>query len=322
MPADHLTTTPPHQLAASVLSVLAGASLENTATANAMTAADLNDAVQLYQAAGLAALERRAENAWYQVGVQFLAGANAEVVGATRLGPRLDQLQADGAMAGWWFMRKPPGWRLRMRAADTDAVDHVLKELTAAGAIAHWSPTTYEAETVAFGNESGLDIIHDLFCADTRGVLRYLRHEAPNLGRRELSLLLLNGLMGTGGLDMFERGDVFARVSQLRPTPAKADLPKIEQLAEQVRVLLSIADPATSKLFTPSGPVAHTAPWLAAFQTAGRQLRHAADQGRLGRGIRAILTHVLIFHWNRLGLSAASQSILANAATIAFLPRS
>jgi thiopeptide-type bacteriocin biosynthesis protein len=322
MPADHLTTTSPRQLAANVLSVLAGASLENTATANAMTPADLNDAVQLYQAAGLAALERRAENAWYQVGIQFRQGTNAEVVGATRLGPRLDQLQADGTMAGWWFMRKPPGWRLRMRTADTKAVNYVLHELTAAGAIVRWSPKIYESETVAFGNESGLDTIHDLFCADTRGVLTYLRHEAPNLGRRELSLLLLNGLMGAAGLDMFECGDVFARVNQLRPTPAKADIPKIEQLAEQVRVLLSIPDPATSNLFTPGGPAAHAAPWLAAFQTAGRQLRHAAERGRLDRGIRAILTHVLIFHWNRLGLTAPSQSILANAATITFLPRS
>jgi hypothetical protein len=38
--------------------------------------------------------------------------------------------------------------------------------------------------------------------------------------------------------------------------------------------------------------------------------------------LRAILTHVVIFHWNRFGLSATSQGILARAATTALLPRS
>ncbi|ABW14727.1 hypothetical protein Franean1_5369 [Parafrankia sp. EAN1pec] len=47
----------------------------------------------------------------------------------------------------------------------------------------------------------------------------------------------------------------------------------------------------------------------------------AAAQTHLGRGLRAILTHVLIFHWNRLGLSATSQAVLAHAAAAALLPR-
>ncbi|SQD98934.1 hypothetical protein FMEAI12_5000026 [Parafrankia sp. Ea1.12] len=66
---------------------------------------------------------------------------------------------------------------------------------------------------------------------------------------------------------------------------------------------------------------AHAAPWLAAFQTAGRQLGDAAAQTHLGRGLRAILTHVLIFRWNRLGPSATSQAVLAHAAATALLPR-
>ena len=165
-----------------------------------------------------------------------------------------------------------------------------------------------------------MDAVHDLFCADTRGALDYMRHEAPGLGRRELSLVLLSGLMRAAGLDMFESGDVFDRVARLRPAPADADAARTERLTEHVRGLLSIPDPASSQLFAPGGPVAHAAPWLAAFQTAGRRLGAAAAQGLLDRGVRAVLTHVLIFHWNRFGLSAASQSILANAATTALLP--
>jgi thiopeptide-type bacteriocin biosynthesis protein len=197
----------------------------------------------------------------------------------------------------------------------------VLGELTSSGAIARWWPTVYEPETAAFGGPTGMETAHDLFCADTRGVLDYLRREAPGLGRRELSILLLSGLLRTSGLDLFECGDVFDRVARLRPAPADADAARIERLATKVRVLLSISDLPHSELFTAGGPVAYAAPWLAAFQTAGRQLRDAAARGRLERGVRAVLTHMLIFHWNRFGLSAASQGILARAATTALLPR-
>jgi thiopeptide-type bacteriocin biosynthesis protein len=322
MPADHLTTTSPADLAADVLRVLAGADLATIAANHALDPADLDDAVQTYQAAGLAALERRAEHAWYQVRVQFPDWSTAEAVGAARLGPSLDRLISEGAVAGWWFLRKHPCWRLRFLGADPVAVNYVLEELTDTGAITRWWPTVYEPETAAFGSLAGMDIIHDLFCADSAGVLDYLRHDAPSLGRRELSILLLNGLMRAAGLDGFECGDVFDRVARLRPAPAAADTARIGKLADNVRVLLSIPDLADSELFTPGGPGEAAALWLDAFLTAGRQLGNDAAKGHLDRGLRAILTHVVIFHWNRFGLSAASQGILARAAATALLPRS
>jgi thiopeptide-type bacteriocin biosynthesis protein len=326
MPADHLTTTPrttaPTGLNAAVLAVLAGADPSTVAAHHALGPADLDDAVRTYQAAGLAALERRAEDAWYQVRVQFTDWAAAETVGVTTLGPALDRLRADGAVAGWWFLRKHPCWRLRLLRADIAAVDRVLDELTGTGVIARWWPTVYEPETAAFGGPAGMDTVHDLFCADSAGVLDYLRQDTPGLGRRELSILLLSGLMRAAGLDAFECGDVFNRVARLRPAPSEADTARFDTLVDNVRVLLSIPDLADSTLFTPDGPVAHAAPWLTAFGTMGRQLGHDAAEGHLDRGLRAILTHVVVFHWNRFGLSATSQGILASAATTALLPRS
>nr|MDQ3579089.1 thiopeptide-type bacteriocin biosynthesis protein [Actinomycetota bacterium] len=272
--------------------------------------------------AGRAALERQAQRTWYQARVQFPDWSAAEEIGATRLSPRLDRLQAEGAVARWWFLRKHPCWRLRLLGADTMAVNRVLDELTGTGAIERWWPTVYEPETAAFGGPVGIDTVHNLFCADSAGVLDYLRHDAPGLGRRELSILLLSGLMRAAGLDGFECGDVFARVAQLRPAPADADAARIGKLADNVRILLLIPNLADSELFTPGGPVAHAARWLAEFGTIGQRLGHDAAEGHLDRGLRAILTHVVIFHWNRFGLSAASQGILARAATTALLPRS
>lgn len=326
MSADHLTTTgptiQPAELAAAVVAVLSGTSSDTVAADRRLAPADLDDAVQTYQAAGLAALERAAERTWYQVRADFGDWSTAETAGATRLGPALDRLRAAGVVAGWWFLRKHPCWRVRLLRADTAAVDQVLDELTGTGVIARWWPTVYEPETAAFGGAAGMDTVHDLFCADSAGVLDYLRQEAPGLGRRELSILLLSGLMHATGLDTFECGDVFDRVARLRPAPTDADTARTSKLADNLRVLLSIPDLPDNELFTPGGPVAHAAPWLAAFRGAGERLGHDAADGLLDRGLRALFTHVVIFHWNRFGLSATSQSVLARAAATALLPRS
>lgn len=321
MPADRLTTVTPHQAAAGVLAVLGGADLDATAAESGMDPVDLAEALRVYQAAGLTALERRAEADWYQLRIQFADWDAAESVGAEQLGPRLDQLQTSGALAGWWFLRKHPCWRLRLRGADIDAVDDLLDELTAHGALARWWSTVYEPETAAFGGPAGMNVAHELFCADSRGVLDYIRQPARGLGRRELSVLLISALTRAAGLDWFERGDVFNRVTELRPAPAAADAGRVDELSRTVRTLLAVPTQADSTLFAPGGPIAHARPWLVAFERAGRGLGDAAAEGQLDRGIRAILTHVVIHHWNRLGLSATTQGILARAASLAALPR-
>lgn len=326
MSADHLTTTPrtsaSADIATAVLAVLAGREPSAVAAHHTLDPADLDDAVHAYQAAGLTALERRTEGTWYEVRVQFADWAHAEAVGATTLGPALDRLHADQVVAGWWFLRKHPCWRLRLLHAETAAVDQVLDELAGNGVIERWWPTVYEPETAAFGGPAGMATVHDLFCADSAGVLDYLRHDVPGLGRQVLSVLLLSGLMRAAGLDTFECGDVFDRVTRLRPAPTDAETARIGKLLGKVRRLLSITDLADSELFTPGGPVAHAALWLAGLCAAGERLGHDAGGGRLDRGLRAILTHVVIFHWNRFGLSATSQGVLARAAATALLPRS
>ncbi|MEU6720757.1 thiopeptide-type bacteriocin biosynthesis protein [Nonomuraea sp. NPDC046802] len=322
MPPHHLTAAAPHQLAAGVLSLLAGADLDTAAADIGADPAELDEAAISYQAAGLAALERRAGAGWYQLRVQFPDWKTAETIGAHQLGPRLEELHACGVIDGWWFLRKHPCWRLRLRDADIPAVKQVLDELTTAGVLVRWWPTVYEPETAAFGGPIGMQAAHDLFCADSLGVLAYARQNAPGLGRRELSIVLINALLQAAGLDWFERGDVFARVTQVRPAPANADTARIENLTVNVRTLLAVPAHADNGPFAPGGPAAFAAPWLTAWQAAGHQLGQAAAEGRLDRGLRALLAHVLIFHWNRLGLSAATQGILSRAATAVFLPGS
>lgn len=319
MPPDHLTAGP-YQLASLVETVLAGTPTTTAAHQAGIDPADLDTAVQTYRTAGLTALQHHQENAWFHARIQPAAWNSAETVFRTRIGPRLDQLHH--GQTQWWFLRKHPHWRTRVHTTDHQTVRALLDDLTTTGVIARWKPGVYEPETGAFGGDTAMTIVHDLFCADSRGVLNYTATDPPPMGRRELSLLLIRALQDHAGLDWFEAADVFDQVAQMRPTPPNADTTRLDQLAAQMRPLLALPANARNALFTPKGPLADATNWLAAFTTAGRQLAEAAEHGRLRRGIRAILAQIVIFHWNRLNLPAHTQAILTRAATTAILPRS
>jgi protein-L-isoaspartate(D-aspartate) O-methyltransferase len=52
-----------------------------------------------------------------------------------------------------------------------------------------------------------------------------------------------------------------------------------------------------------------------AFQHTGRALADLTQHGTLTRGLRAVLAHHLLFTFNRLGVSAEHQRLLATAAS-------
>lgn len=319
MPTDHLTVGP-YRMAALVEAVLAGTPATMTADEAGIGLADLDAAVQTYRAAGLTALQRRHDNAWFHARIQPTDWTTAETTFATTIAARLDHL--DDGQARWWFLRKHPYWRIRIHTTNHDPARTLLNDLTTAGVIAAWIPGVYEPETAAFGGDTAMTIVHELFCADSRGVLDYARIDPPPLGRRELSLLLIRALQHHAGLDWFEAADAFDQVAQMRPAPPAADTARVDGLATQIRPMLALPSDVRTALFTPGRPFADATDWLAAFTNAGHQLATAADDGRLCRGIRAVLAQIVIFHWNRLGLPAHTQGILARAATTAILPRS
>lgn len=325
--AHHAQTTAvtPHEMAEGVLAVLAGSSLDQVAAGLGMATVDLADAIETYQRAGHVALETQtATHAWYQVHVQFPEWAAAEKTAATSLGPQLQHLQDTGVIAAWWFIRKAPCWRLRMklghdieRAEMKTSANSILDGLTTTGLISCWRQTLYEPETVAFGGRLGMDIAHDLFCSDSINFLPYLCQPDPTMGRRELSVLLCSVLFRAAEQEGFECGDIWHRVARLRPIPAGTPTDRLTELAESLRTLLAYEAHPTGALFGTDGPLAFAASWAAAFDHAGQALAAAANEGALERGTRDVLAHHVIFHWNRIGLPYKTQSILAHAAKTA-----
>jgi thiopeptide-type bacteriocin biosynthesis protein len=312
------------------LAVLAGEPVAKAAAQIGMTAADLADAVALYKAAGRAALETQAASeGWYQLHVEFADWNTAEHTMAAHLWPRLRAGETNGTISLWWYIRKAPCWRLRFHAGAagpttlTQLVGHTIEDLTRRELVTRWWPSIYEPETCAFGGSLGIVTAHQLFHADSHGILEYLRTAPtppadPTIGRRELSILLCTALLRAANQDWHEQGDVWHRVTRMRPLPLDVPTSRLRSTTDQVRQLLSL-DTRPRPQAHADGPLVLARDWLAAFTHAGHTLGAAAHEGTLHRGVRDVLAHHVIFHWNRLGLSTRTQGMLAHAATAATL---
>ena len=312
-----------------VLDVLAGAPLHDAARQVPMEATDLADAVDVFQQAGLAALEAQGavRTSWFQVHIQFPNWDTAEETAATHLGPWLRQAEADGLVSSWWYIRKPPCWRLRCTPGATVTRTRMMQSTTAAlddlasrHLIAKWWETIYEPETTVFGGQPAMSIAHRLFHADSKGILDYLGHPAPTaqsertIGRRELAVLMCSLLMRSAEQEWSEQGDVWHQVSQLRPLPSDTPPDRLRGMQPTLKRLMTVDAGSTSTLMSRSGPLAAFTPWATAVEEVGAALHNGSRTGQLDRGIREILTHHVLFHLNRMGLPDATQGILARAA--------
>lgn len=73
-------------------------------------------------------------------------------------------------------------------------------------------------------------------------------------------------------------------------------------------------DVSTTSRSVARGRLAPLAEWIATFEWFGQQLADLNRQGRLERGLRAVIAHHGIFHFNRLGLAAQDQHTLSTLA--------
>lgn len=255
-----------------------------------------------------------AADEWPQRLIQFTDWNRAETTAVEHLLPVLTAHESE--LTQWSFLRKSPSWRLRYRPAGPDAakvLDAALDELVVAGVLITWTPGIYEPEETAFGGPAAMELAHILFHHDSRHLLNQrIREQAGSggLGRRELGILLLSVAMRAAGLDWYEQGDVWVRIAAERPGE-EARHP--QRLKAAVHRLMTV-DVSTTSASVTEGRLSPLAEWIATFEWFGQQLADLNRQGRLERGLRAVLAHHGIFHWNRLGLPAEDQHTLSTLA--------
>jgi thiopeptide-type bacteriocin biosynthesis protein len=260
---------------------------------------------------------------WLQVSIHFDVWEAAEHTAVTELAPLIADAEAAGLVTSYFFIRKSPCWRVRFLPAGegtaqeaTTFIHQRLDILQEAGRIARWVMTIYEPETYAFGGPAAMDTAHHLFHQDSRHILTYLGRDRATASaggdqRRELSILLCSILLRSAGQDWYEQGDIWARVAEHRCLPPDAPLERLHTMESDLRRLMTVD---TASLVRHNGPLAFASDWAAAFDNAGTELGELARTGNLLRGLRAVLAHHVVFAWNRVGLSHATQSLLANVA--------
>ncbi|WP_435271990.1 methyltransferase, FxLD system [Streptomyces parvulus] len=195
------------------------------------------------------------------------------------------------------FLRKDAGVRLRTEQPAPELLDQLVSD----GVLTGWTAGIYEPETHAFGGPEGMAVAHDVFCADSPAALA----ETGAPGARERAVMLLSAMIREAGLDPLEAGDVYAQWAAQRHPIAPPRGPALDKAVSAMRRLMN-ADAALRP-----DPEAGWIERVAAFENAGRQLRRLAADGRLIRGIRAVIAHHAIFAFNRAGVPVEAQAATA-----------
>ncbi|WP_454315613.1 thiopeptide-type bacteriocin biosynthesis protein [Streptomyces phaeoluteigriseus] len=315
--------TEPSPIQGAVAAALTGLSIPEVAAQYGMEPAVLSDAVTVYAQAGREALAQHTSTVdWWHVYLHFTDWTKADETFTAFVLPLLREAETAGLIGGWWYTRKHPCWRLRLRAQPAGGTklrigDH-FDRLVSDGYLQRWWPGIYEPETSAFGGKTSMTAAHSLFVTDSREIQQLRKHGGLTVGPREMSVLLCTIMMRAARLEWYEQGDVWDRVITAEHRSAVSDVPpdRLNARAHEIRPLL-LAD--SDALLNSGGPLEPFAEWAAAFRSTGQALAQGVQEGTLDRGLRQVLSYHMIFHWNRLGLSMRGQSILAWAARAAIL---
>lgn len=257
---------------------------------------------------------------WHQANVVTELWEDSERTAAAHLAPLMINAEKAAVIDRWFIIRKHPAWRLRYRLTDhapQHAVNEIgdgLADLLRRHVISRLTEPVYEPEERAFGGPEAMDIAHTLFHVDSRHLLAHLADPAAASAvatRRTLAVLLCTAFLRGAGLDWYEQGDVWHRVTDHRPLPATADPARLSATKTALATVLTVD---TDSLAHDRPEPAQAAAWRQAFATAGDGLAALHNAGRLHRGLRDVAAHHVLFAWNRHGVPAGAQAVLARSA--------
>jgi thiopeptide-type bacteriocin biosynthesis protein len=259
---------------------------------------------------------------WLQINLALPArgGAHAESLAGVfeNIFPLVESMKQRKLLRWFFFMRKPPGLRLRfsLRGPGGDAareVESCAERLVRLKLAGKWFASVYEPETFKFGGPEAMEAVHAHFFADSAAWWRWesLRRRAKtSISSKLLSLGVLNDLFARFVEGPEEVWDVWCRVAALHGAPAVAgDGPaapaiRIDDLLEHVTpreraVLRSYS--------THNGALA-------------RRFGALLAGGKLLYRNRLVLPHVALYHWNRYGFTPEDRASIFTAMVRAWSP--
>jgi thiopeptide-type bacteriocin biosynthesis protein len=246
---------------------------------------------------------------WVQVNCTlFPQGLDAPLyVPWARLQDAVEAWRAERRFARCFFMRKPPGLRLRFQGVHLGArlEPALIAWLEAAerrNDLRGFRFAVYEPERFRFGGPVGMDVAHDHFDRDSRLALRYetlTDDDCTHLPRDLYSLIVTYDLCRRGVDDSAELWDVWRRLG----VAVGGDLPTVgadASASARDHAALALAPAFLATL--PAPVVTLLADARAHNEAIAARLHAASVAGRMIIGPRAWLAAACVFHWNRLGL--------------------
>ncbi|MFJ4526405.1 thiopeptide-type bacteriocin biosynthesis protein [Streptomyces sp. NPDC088810] len=277
-----------------------------------------------FLAAGLHALRaHRPEDGWVQLGLTCEhSGPRLPPYG--QLAEAAGELLGSGQARDFFFLHKPPGLRVRFRAAEPTRAPDLHAAL-----LRHLEPDrqddarvrpvagVYEPETYLFGGPRSMPWVHALFTADSRAWLdvHTAVAGAPAPVGWRVSLALLQALFD--GLDIigWEHRGVWQAVREEtgRRLPGGLGGPDRQRAAAGIRAWWQLSPQARLEAL-PKAWQDIIGEHLQAVRRAAEHWRtHYFASGEATIGPRRAAAHLVIFHWNRGGLSTARQCLLTEA---------
>ncbi|MFD9824246.1 thiopeptide-type bacteriocin biosynthesis protein [Streptomyces violascens] len=266
---------------------------------------------------------RRAPGPWLHYGVVPAPSVRAKFYAELRSTAQ-ELLAADEGAADFFFLHKPPGLRVRFRVPGPEraGVDRLLRErLTrwrSGGLLLDWTGGVYEPEEYLFGGPVSLRSVHRIFTADSLAWLGFHRSGLGSRAAWAMSLVMVRDLLDALDIVGWEDLDVWDRLRRQtgRRYADGAEPPEeAERIAEALRA--GWADPGTLARRLPAGAVEYAEEFRRAVVAAGERWR--GDYFTVGDpavGPREAAAFVIVFHWNRAGLSLVRQTLIAEALTV------
>jgi thiopeptide-type bacteriocin biosynthesis protein len=232
--------------------------------------------------------------------------------------PVVESLKRRKLLRCFFFMRKPPGLRLRfaLLAPREEAMVEIgacLHDLTRRRVIGKWFPSVYEPETFKFGGSESIEAVHAYFFADSTAWWRWKKLQfraQTSMQSPLLSACALNDLFARFLDGPEEVWDVWCRVAALhgacvvREGQAATAPSRIEDLINRVT-------PEEQQIFRT---------YSSCNETLARRFREIHARGKLLYRNRLVLPHIGLYQWNRYGFAPEERSSIFTAMVCAWSP--
>jgi thiopeptide-type bacteriocin biosynthesis protein len=276
--------------------------------------------------ADLSSMPRVLANAgWLQLNVSL--NPQGETIPAAMalfdsLREQLPRWRTAGLVTRFFFVRKPPGARLRFLCPQgesevTGELELMLQRLQRQGFVPHFFRSCYEPEQARFGGAEAMSLVHDYFDADTSEWLLLQQISAAKRRSFTASTLLtsvFNHLFAAVVKDPAEVWDIWCQCTELTGRESsEADEDYLDPKFASIEALRPLASPDEMAILDA---------YESANQALATGLKQVWSEGKLQRGLRGVLATVAMFGLNRHGLGQNAQSKLVHLIRSGFAARS